>query len=228
MVRNQASGLRSKRCPQVSTARVMAHNKFGVREDFFKELREGSQIKQRIVTDYFVAYNRKLTRSREKVGYADLFAGPGFYETADGTVHKSIPLLLCETVVADDLFRKKVHLWFNEADHQSFKRLKAGVRSVAGIESLRYEPRIDNRVVTADWATRLRKLSVPTLVFLDPCGYKGLSLGLVTAALQGFGNDCIFFFNYSRINMKLDLEIMNESIDQFFEATRAQATRDDS
>ena len=206
---------------------MTAHNKFGVREDFFRQLREGSRTKQRIVSDYFVAYNRKLARSREKVGYADLFAGPGSYETVGGSVHKSIPLTLCETVVANELFRNRVHLWFNDADPRSFERLKAGIQSVPGIESLRYEPRVDNRIVTAEWSARLHRLSVPTLVFLDPCGHKGLSLGLVTSALQGFGNDCIFFFNYSRINMKLDLEIMNESIDQFFEPTRARSVRDE-
>ena len=178
---------------------MTAHNKFGVREDFFKRLREGSRVKQQIVTDYFIAYNRKLSPSREKVGYADLFAGPGSYQTGDGAVHKSIPLVLCETVVKTELFRDRVHLWFNEADPRAFAQLKTGIQSVSGIESLRYAPRIDNKVVTAEWATRLGKLSVPTLVFLDPCGYKGLSLGLVLAVLHGFGNDCIFFFNYSRI-----------------------------
>jgi three-Cys-motif partner protein len=206
---------------------LTAHNKFGVREDFFRRLREASRVKQRILTHYFVAYNRKLARSREKVGYADLFAGPGSYRADDGSIHKSIPLLLCETVVANGLFRDRIHLWFNEADPESFEQLKIGVQSVPGIESLRYKPRLDNKVVTADWAARLRRLSVPTLVFLDPCGYKGLSLGLVASVIEGFGNDCIFFFNYSRINMKLDLEIMNESIDQFFEAVRARAIRDE-
>jgi hypothetical protein len=68
-------------------------------------------------------------------------------------------------------------------------------------------------------------LPVPTLVFLDPCGYKGLSLKLVASILGGFGNDCIFFFNYSRINMKLDLKIMNQSVDDFFEPERAKTLR---
>ena len=66
---------------------------------------------------------------------------------------------------------------------------------------------------------------MPTLVFLDPCGYKGLSLKLIAGVLGGFGNDCIFFFNYSRINMKLDLAIMNRSVDEFFEPDRAKALR---
>ena len=36
---------------------------------------------------------------------------------------------------------------------------------------------------------------------------------------------CIFFFNYSRINMKLDLAIMNRSVDEFFEPERAKTLR---
>jgi hypothetical protein len=47
----------------------------------------------------------------------------------------------------------------------------------------------------------------------------------VASVLGGFGNDCIFFFNYSRINMKLDLEIMTTSIDDFFEPERAKGLR---
>jgi hypothetical protein len=43
--------------------------------------------------------------------------------------------------------------------------------------------------------------------------------------LQGFGNDCLFFFNYRRVNMKLSYPVMDESIDEFFEADRARALR---
>jgi hypothetical protein len=118
-------------------------------------------------------------------------------------------------------------LWFNEANPENYKELEAAVQLIPGVDSLRYKPKIDNRVVTPAWASLLGKLSVPTLLFLDPCGYKGLSLNLIASALTGFGNDCIFFFNYSRINMKLDLEIMNASVDEFFEAERAKLLRNE-
>jgi three-Cys-motif partner protein len=163
--------------------------------------------------------------SRKKVGFADLFAGRGSYEAPDGSIQKSTPLLVCETVAGNEQFREKVHLWFNEANSGNFESLKNSIEQTPGIALFKYKPRIDNKVVTPDWAVKLRKLSVPTLLFLDPCGYKGLSLDLIAAALSGFGNDCIFFFNYSRINMKLDLEIMNDSIDQFFKAERAKLLR---
>jgi three-Cys-motif partner protein len=123
------------------------------------------------------------------------------------------------------LFREKVHLWFNDGDRENYQKLKTAIDAVPDVGTLRYRPTIDNKIIDARWVNVLRKLRVPTLVFLDPCGYKGLSLRLVSSVLGGFGNDCIFFFNYSRINMKLDLEIMNRSIDEFFEPERAKILR---
>ena len=201
------------------------HTKLGVESDFFQKPREGSLIKQKIVTDYFVAYNRVMAPGNKKVGYADLFAGPGFYTDGNDIKHKSIPILICEAVIANPLFREKVHLWFNEGDPNYYAQLNTAIDSFPGIEQFRYKPKVDNKVLDASWALKLGKLRVPTLVFLDPCGYKGLSLKLITSVLGGFGNDCIFFFNYSRINMKLDLEIMNRSLDDFFEPERARGLR---
>src|SRR5262249_12268711 len=41
---------------------------------------------------------------------------------------------------------------------------------------------------------------IPTLLFVDPWGYKGLSVALIASVLRNWGCDCIFFFNYNRIN----------------------------
>ena len=133
--------------------------------------------------------------------------------------------MITEATISEPLFRNKVHLWFNEGDPENYRRLKETIESVPGIDSLRHRPTITNKIIDAQWPGKMERVKVPTLVFLDPCGYKGLSLKLVKSILKGFGNDCIFFFNYSRINMKLDLEIMNNSIDQFFEPARAAALR---
>ena len=205
---------------------MTTHTKLGVEAEFFKKLREGSRVKQKIVTEYFVAYNRVMARDpRMKIGYADLFAGPGLYGNSEGTSHKSIPVVVCETVIREELFRRKVHLWFNDGDPDNYLQLKEAINAVPGVATLQYEPTIGNSIVDSRWIGKLSKLTVPTLVFLDPCGYKGLSLKLVASVLGGFGNDCIFFFNYSRINMKLDLEIMNASVDEFFEPERAKVLR---
>jgi len=124
--------------------------KLGVRDRFFEELREASRVKHQIVTSYFVAYNNVMTGTRQtKVGYADLFAGPGLYRTGTGEPIKSIPLLLCETVVADHRFRDKVHLWFNDGNPSYAAELKVAIEKVPGTDTLRYPPKVSNRTVDA-------------------------------------------------------------------------------
>jgi three-Cys-motif partner protein len=201
---------------------VKRHTRLGVEENFFSSPRESSRRKLQIISDYFVAYNRVMVRgSQLKVGYADLFSGPGLFDNGE----KSVPVIIAERTIADEHFRQKVHLWFNDGDPSLANRLERAIRAVPGINTLRYAPTITKFVIDKNFATKLRKLSVPTLVFADPCGYKGLSLQLVTSALKGFGNDCIFFFNYNRVNMKLSYPVMDGSIDEFFERDRAASLR---
>ena len=170
---------------------MQSHSHLGVEKDFFKCPREGSRVKQEIITKYFTAYMNKMARART-VGYADLFAGPGLYQNGE----KSTPILMCERVIADQRLRSCVRLWFNEADPDLVKDLRRNIESVNGLSSLGFKPDITQIVITKAIAPKLERDGIPTLFFADPCGYKGLSLRLITASLKRFGSDCIFFFNY--------------------------------
>jgi len=194
------------------------HTDLGVEERFFDYPRESSRIKQKVVVDYFLAWTNVLARDRI-VGYADLFAGPGQYKNGE----KSIPILITERVIQDERLRTWVKLWFNEGDPEYASELKQNVLALPGLDSLRYRPAFTGKIV--DKSLAKDGFSIPTLVFADPCGYKGLSLRLMADALQGFGSDCLFFFNYRRVNMKLSYPVMDESIDEFFEPDRAKALR---
>src|SRR5258706_12609543 len=95
------------------------------------------------------------------------------------------------------------------------------------IGTLTNVPMVTSHVISESFAPRLSGMRTPSFVFADPCGYKGLSLRLIASALKPFGNDCIFFFNYNRINMKISYEIMNDSINAFFETARADQVREE-
>jgi three-Cys-motif partner protein len=185
------------------------HTEFGVEERFFDEPSDASRLKHHIVTDYVVSFTNVLARNRD-VGYADLFAGPGVYKNGE----KSIPVLITERVVSDERLRRHVRLWFNEGDPALAQQLRKNVFAVPDVGLLAHRPAVTNKVVGAN--LRDKQYSIPTLVFADPCGYKGLSLRMIAAALRGFGNDCLFFFNYRRVNMKLSFPVMDESINGFF------------
>lgn len=195
------------------------HNELGVEERFFDYPRESSKIKHKAVVDYFLAWANVLLARSKIVGYADLFAGPGKYKNGE----KSIPMLITEQVIDNDRLRRSVRLWFNDGDPEFAAQVETNVMSLPGIDRLQYKPAFTNIVVDRSMAEH--EFSIPTLVFADPCGYKGLSLALITSALQGFGNDCLFFFNYSRVNMKLSYPVMDDSINEFFEKERAEALR---
>jgi three-Cys-motif partner protein len=151
---------------------VTKHTRLGVEAEFFKKLREGSRVKQKIVSEYFVAYSRVMAPGpRAKVGYADLFAGPGLYRDGE-QAEKSIPILVCEATLREDVLRQKIHLWFNDGDLDNYHQLKTAIAAVPDIETLRYQPTVTNRIIDVRWADKLRKLPVPTLVFLDPFGYR--------------------------------------------------------
>jgi hypothetical protein len=56
-------------------------------------------------------------------------------------------------------------------------------------------------------------------------GYKGLSLQLVNSVLKDWGCDCIFFFNYNRINMGLTNPVVREHMAALFGDERAGLLR---
>ncbi len=67
---------------------------------------------------------------------------------------------------------------------------------------------------------------VPTLFFVDPFGYKGLSLQLINSVVKDWGCDCIFFFNYNRINMGLSNLAVQEHMNALFGKVRADQVRE--
>jgi three-Cys-motif partner protein len=197
---------------------------------FFNEQKEQSLIKARIVEKYFWAWAKviiskvkKGSSSNQKIAYVDLFAGAGRYK--DGS--KSTPVKVLETAIADPDMRNMLVSIFNDADVENVNSLQQAIDSIPGIENLKYRPQIFNHEVGENIVKTFqeRKL-VPTLFFVDPWGYKGLSLQLINSVVKDWGCDCIFFFNYNRINMGLSNDAVKEHINALFGQVRADQVRE--
>ncbi|HUD57069.1 MAG TPA: three-Cys-motif partner protein TcmP [Terracidiphilus sp.] len=162
-------------------------------QNFFDESREQSQIKARIISKYFWAWAKVIIPSAKRrdnrIAYIDLFAGPGRYR--DGTM--STPLKILEQAIADpDMSRMLVTL-FNDKDTNNARELETAIASLPGIEKLKYKPTVENQEIGTEIIQLFSKMNmVPTFFFVDPWGYKGLSLGLVNSVLKNWGCDCIF------------------------------------
>jgi three-Cys-motif partner protein len=193
---------------------------------FFDEQRDQSRVKTAIVTKYFRAWSRVIVPQAKKrggkVGYIDLFAGRGVF--GDGS--KSTPLLILEMAVADPDLRNMLVTVLNDKEPEHVASLKEAIKTLPGVEGLKNQPTVMNAEVGEQLESRLAQTRfIPSLFFLDPCGYKGLTRRLIQATLKDWGCDCIVFFNYRRINMGLNNDLFREHMAAIFGDDRVDEIR---
>lgn len=194
---------------------------------FFNEFSPRSQVKARIVAKYFRAWASVVLPSAKtrdgKIAYIDLFAGPGRYEDDSA----STPILILEQAVAQTDIRDALVSIFNDINANNSNALQNAVSKITGIETLKYKPVINNAEVDAQLAQSLENMKlVPTFFFVDPWGFKGLSLRLINSVLKDWGCDCVFFFNYNRINMGLNNQIVESHMNELFSEEKARRLRE--
>lgn len=198
---------------------------------FFEQPRPQSLVKSRVVSQYFGAWSgimqsvaRTSTyRGDGRIAYLDLYAGPGYY--ADGT--ESTPLLVLKQVLASPYLRDHLVTLFNDKSRTKADSLRQAIAGLPGIDQLRFEPEITSLEVGQQIVDQLgQRRLVPSLLFADPWGYKGLSLTLLKSVLKDWGCDCMFFLNCERINRDLtNPRAAKKHIDSLFGVRRAEQLR---
>jgi len=199
--------------------------------DFFQEQREQSLIKARIVSKYFSAWanvilstQKRFPQHTQKMAYIDLFAGPGRYDDQS----KSTPLLVFNTILANPDLSSRMVTLFNDKDVANIESLKTSISRIDGIDRLHYKPIFYNMEVGDEIANMFKNMNfVPTFFFVDPWGYKGLSLDLVSSIIKDWGCDCVFFFNYNRINMGVANDAVREHLISIFGENRLSSLREE-
>jgi three-Cys-motif partner protein len=191
---------------------------------FFDETREQSAIKAQIVADYFWVWanivGRTVKGRGDTVAYIDLFAGPGRYK--DGSA--STPLLVLQKAIDDAELAQMLVSVFNDRDVGSAQSLEGAIKQLPGIDRLKHRPLVFNLEVGEEIAKIFAATKMmPALFFVDPWGYKGLSLSLINALVKDWACECIFFFNYNRVNMALSNPYVAEHMDALFGKDAADA-----
>ncbi|EMM85940.1 three-Cys-motif partner protein TcmP [Leptospira santarosai] len=115
------------------------------------------------------------------------------------------------------MIAKRLVAIFNDKDESNVKSLEKCIKEIKGIKKLKYQPIVQNNEIGSKIVKMFesRRLA-PTFFFVDPWGYKGLSLRLVNSVLKDWGCDCVFFFNYNRINMGISNELVQEHMEALF------------
>jgi three-Cys-motif partner protein len=196
-------------------------------EKFFDEQLDQSETKARIIQKYFYAWAKVIgptAKAREgKIAYIDLFAGPGRYK--DGAA--STPLLVLEHAINDPILCDMLVTLFNDADADHSSTLQTEIDKLPNIKKLKFAPQVNCNEVGKDAEkffneTRL----IPSFTFFDPFGYKGLSLRIVNGVIKDWGCDCVFFFNYGRINAGISNPKVEDHMEALFGEDRALRLRD--
>lgn len=193
---------------------------------FFDERTDQSEVKARIVQKYFYAWAKVIIPSakhrEKKIAYIDLYAGPGRYK--DGAA--STPLMILERAVEDADLKTMLVTFFNDANQDHTNSLQAEIDKLAGVETLTYKPHISCGEIDEDAETYFNQTKlIPSFSFVDPFGYKGLSLQIVNGVIKDWGCDCVFFFNYNRINAGISNPLVKDHMDALFGVERADRLR---
>jgi len=115
---------------------------------------------------------------------------------------------------------------FNDRDQNNSGTLQSEIDRLPGIERLANKPTVYCSEVDQDAEKFFSETElIPSFTFLDPFGYKGLSLKLVNAVIKDWGCDCVFFFNYRRINAGVSNPMVKEHMDALFGEERAEKLR---
>ncbi len=202
-------------------------------QTFFNSPRENSLVKAAIVSKYFATWasiiGHILKRDefgsfKKPIAYIDLFAGPGSYD--DGTL--STPLLVLQESLKSADILDRLQITFNDVNSEHAESLRQAIKDFDGVSRFRFEPHVQNFLVERELADSIRALpDMPTLLFVDAWGYKEISIDLFESVLQKWGSDCIFFFNFNRINAAIENPRIVESIDNLFGNDHATKLRNE-
>lgn len=187
---------------------------------FFADQTEQSRVKAHIVSSYFKAWSLVIKKWNGNMGYIDLFCGPGKY----GNDQLSAPLLIINSTLADSALVSKMRFIFNDNDPNNIISLKNAINSIPNAQIINNRIQFYDQTVGQDFYSRIHiPPNMPVLSFVDPFGYKGVTMNLIDRLITNSGSDCIFFFNYNRINMALSSNTkFDEYLNGLFGVERTQ------
>jgi len=177
--------------------------------NFFEKQTVSSKIKASIISEYFPSYCKIIStvHKPKAIRYIDLFAGPGIYE--DGS--PSTPILIGRRCNESDFLRQSVRMFFNDNEH--IAALKSNFLTEFPEGTFTHKPFFADRTVgeteaitkfLCESTMNNNKNDYPSLLFIDPFGYKGIETNVLSQFLSYWGNEIFLFVNTKRIHPALE------------------------
>lgn len=172
-------------------------------ERFWDSMSDETRVKVNIVSKYFSFWSMASTGGKNpssKISYIDLFSGRGVYK--DGT--PSTPVRVISSALRHQPTTQALQSLFCESQPEIASILREALLSLPQLDDLTVRPTILNQSVNESLIPYFEDLvRFPTLSFVDPYGYEGVTAGLLSQLLSHRKSELILFFNFNRFNAAL-------------------------
>lgn len=169
------------------------------------ELPPHTKIKHEILKRYLDAWLPILGSWAGRIVFIDGFAGPGRYSGGEpGSPLIALQALLNHPYFAQPRTGREVVFIFIEQDPERVSSLRQEIDSIPRPEWVKVEVLegefVDHMTEILDAVETDRKRLAPTFAFIDPFGFKGLPLALVSRIMHHPRCECLVSFMYEDIN----------------------------
>jgi three-Cys-motif partner protein len=193
-------------------------------DQFFEKQTNSSRVKASIVSEYFPSYCKIIVRKNipKEIRYIDLFAGPGVYQ--DG--NPSTPILIGRHCKADSFLCQNVKMVFNDnMYHAALERnflneFPDGTfvkKPHFGKGTVGENAEITKFLIKPTHAGTINES--PSVLFIDPFGYKGIETRVLAEFLKNWGNEIFLFVNTKRIHPALENDKFEGLMNDLFPTT---------
>lgn len=182
---------------------------------FYNKMKPHSNVKKTLVNKYFSAWARIMNvhSKSDKLGYIDLFCGPGKYDSGE----ESTPIEVMKQILNNENYRNKFVTIFNDKSKGNINKLKSEIYKLENINLLKYKPVFLNLELDIKASDIFKDTQIiPSLIFIDPWGYKGVSQELIYSLTKDWGCDAILFFNYNRISSAINNPVVEKHMKALF------------
>jgi len=170
-------------------------------DKYWEHPKEHSIAKMKIVAKYFKAWAgvMKGRSGNRPITYLDLFSGRGRYD--DGTAATPVKILS----VAQELteLHSRIRIYFFDKRQDCYQSLLNSVESHPVTKALHHRPIVQKKEIRPESVSDL-PIDECTFSFIDPYGYKDLSIGMLHSVLETWGSDCVFYLSVQGIRRNLN------------------------
>jgi three-Cys-motif partner protein len=125
-------------------------------------------------------------------------------------------LLVIRAAILDAKLAPALRTYFNDRDIEKADCLREEFARLGGLDKLSHRPLVFNEEASIEFVEGLHlDAATPKLFFLDPFGYKALTMPLLRSVLEGW-SECIFFFNYRRVIAALNNPAFKPNVERLF------------